>query len=407
VSRQFKLNNTSTQKLEKFLIKLTIPNKDEFSEQFQKIVYNDCKLIKECSEKSIVDFYIIEAKSLLDNLEENYNNKYSEEFWQDLKTLTRTKLANKYTSKNVFDNNIDIYFNDVKREYILHPQNESEELEFIPENKDIFIKNNLKLVIDCAKRYQNLGLPFEDLIQIGNIGLLSAFEKFDTDRANLRFSIIKDIKNFEQEEFSQDDATNIIRKNFTYTKLLDATLKKIPKDGFSSKENFIEWTQTNIKSASFSSVSFAWIRAAIISELSKYSKIVKPPKSNDENESTVSIIRLDSINPHTDDNYYDNQISEIAQEEFLIEDESIEKIERQNLFKELIDKLLFKLNSLDRRVIKKKFGIEYPFPLSISEIAESEGISQSKCKYIITNGLKIIANNIPEQDKKTISEMLQ
>ena len=407
MSRQFKLNNTSTQKLEKFLIKLTIPNKDEFSEQFQKIVYNDCKLIKECSEKSIVDFYIIEAKSLLDNLEENYNNKYSEEFWQDLKTLTRTKLANKYTSKNVFDNNIDIYFNDVKREYILHPQNESEELEFIPENKDIFIKNNLKLVIDCAKRYQNLGLPFEDLIQIGNIGLLSAFEKFDTDRANLRFSIIKDIKNFEQEEFSQDDATNIIRKNFTYTKLLDATLKKIPKDGFSSKENFIEWTQTNIKSASFSSVSFAWIRAAIISELSKYSKIVKPPKSNDENESTVSIIRLDSINPHTDDNYYDNQISEIAQEEFLIEDESIEKIERQNLFKELIDKLLFKLNSLDRRVIKKKFGIEYPFPLSISEIAESEGISQSKCKYIITNGLKIIANNIPEQDKKTISEMLQ
>lgn len=406
MSRQFKLNNTSTLKIDKFLTKLEIPNKDIFSTEFKKIIYSDCKLIKECSEKSIVDFYISESQNLLSNLEEKYNNEYSDVFWQDLKYNTRTKLANKYTSNNVFDNNIDIYFNEVKREYILHPQNESEELEFIPENKDIFIKNNLKLVIDCAKRYQNLGLPFEDLIQIGNVGLLSAFEKFDTDRANLRFSIIKDIKNYKSNSFTNEEASKIIKNNFTYTKLLDATLKKIPEDGFKSKEDFISWTQVNIKTASFSSVSFAWIRAAIISELSKYSKIVKPPKTSDEAESTVSIIRLDSINPHTDDNYYDNQISEIAQDEFVIEDESIEKVERQNIFKELIEKLLFKLNSLDRRVIKKKFGIECPFPLSISEIAESEGISQSKCKYIITNGLKIIANNIPERDKRTISELL-
>ena len=64
---------------------------------------------------------------------------------------------------------------------------------FVPENRDVFIKNNLKLVIDCAKRYQNLGLPLDDLIQAGNEGLLITFNKFDTDRANLRFAILDDI----------------------------------------------------------------------------------------------------------------------------------------------------------------------------------------------------------------------
>ena len=403
MSRQFKLNKTSLTKLDKFSKKI---NNDIFSEHFKSIVFNDCKTIKECSETAIVDFYISTCYSLLDNVDDI--NDIDDDFWNELISITRNKLANKYTSKQSFDNNIDIYFNEVKREYILHPQNESENLEFIPENKDVFIKNNLKLVIDCAKRYQNLGLPFEDLIQIGNVGLLSAFEKFDTDRANLRFDIIKDINGSNNENFSYDDAEEIIRRNFKYTKLLDATLKKIPKNGFESKNDFIDWTQENIKTASFSSVSFSWIRAAIISELNRYSKIVKSPKSTiDGEDNSVSIIRLDSINPHTDDCYHDNQISELANEEFAIEDESIERLETQNLFKELIEKLLLKLNGLDRRVLKKRFGIDYPFPLSINEIAEAEGISQSKCKYIITNGLKIISNNIPEEDKKTIKLLLR
>lgn len=403
MGRQFKFNKTSLTKLDNFSKKI---NNDIFSEHFISIVYNDCKTIKECSETSIVDFYISTCYSLLDNVDDI--NDIDDDFWNELISITRNKLANKYTSKQSFDNNIDIYFNEVKREYILHPQNESENLEFIPENKDIFIKNNLKLVIDCAKRYQNLGLPFEDLIQIGNIGLLSAFEKFDTDRANLRFDIIKDIKSSDNEEFSYNDAEEIIRKNFKYTKLLDATLKRIPKNGFESKNDFIYWTQENIKTASFSSVSFAWIRAAIISELNRYSKIIKTPKSTTDGEdNSVSIIRLDSINPHTDDCYHDNQISELANEEFAIEDESIERLETQNLFKELIEKLLLNLNALDRRVLKKRFGIDCPFPLSINEIAEAEGISQSKCKYIITNGLKIISNNIPEEDKKTIQLLLK
>ena len=53
--------------------------------------------------------------------------------------------------------------------------------------KNLFISHNLRLVILCAKNYRNQKVPFLDLIQEGNLGLVRAVEKFDY-RRGYRFS---------------------------------------------------------------------------------------------------------------------------------------------------------------------------------------------------------------------------
>jgi RNA polymerase primary sigma factor len=87
--------------------------------------------------------------------------------YMEIKKLFQTKEA----SKQGFD---------------LDPEKLKEVLEQIKRGKKIadesktrMAKSNLRLVVSIAKRYTNRGLPFLDLIQEGNIGLMKAVDKFE------------------------------------------------------------------------------------------------------------------------------------------------------------------------------------------------------------------------------------
>jgi RNA polymerase nonessential primary-like sigma factor len=53
--------------------------------------------------------------------------------------------------------------------------------------REQMIESNLRLVVSIGKRYMNRGLPFSDIVEEGNIGLIKAVEKFNYARG-FRFS---------------------------------------------------------------------------------------------------------------------------------------------------------------------------------------------------------------------------
>ncbi|MGE4398647.1 MAG: RNA polymerase sigma factor RpoD [Campylobacterales bacterium] len=93
----------------------------------------------------------------------------------------QTMVSTYMEIKKLFEN-----FEAGKDSFNMQPEELKEVLEQIKRGKKIsddaktrMAKSNLRLVVSIAKRYTNRGLPFLDLIQEGNIGLMKAVDKFE------------------------------------------------------------------------------------------------------------------------------------------------------------------------------------------------------------------------------------
>jgi RNA polymerase primary sigma factor len=86
---------------------------------------------------------------------------------------------------------LDLFFREARRYALLTAAEEVELAQRVErgdlEAKDKMINANLRLVVSQARRYQGLGLPLEDLVQEGMLGLIRAVEKFDW-RRGFKFS---------------------------------------------------------------------------------------------------------------------------------------------------------------------------------------------------------------------------
>ncbi len=81
------------------------------------------------------------------------------------------------------NDSVKIYLREIGKVPLLTAQQETELAKRIAEGdeeaKQDLIQANLRLVIAIAKRYAGRGMPFLDLIQEGNMGLIKAVDKFD------------------------------------------------------------------------------------------------------------------------------------------------------------------------------------------------------------------------------------
>lgn len=78
---------------------------------------------------------------------------------------------------------LDVYFEQLRRRPLLSREDEKTLSTEVQRGglaaRNRMIEGNLRLVVSIAKRFQGRGIPFEDLIAEGNVGLVRAVERFD------------------------------------------------------------------------------------------------------------------------------------------------------------------------------------------------------------------------------------
>jgi RNA polymerase primary sigma factor len=98
----------------------------------------------------------------------------------------KTRKAKGSPALNSDENTLALYLKEINRIPLLTREEEdSVAREAIGGNKaarDRLVNANLRFVVNVAKKYQGQGLPLSDLISEGNIGLLSAVERYDADK---------------------------------------------------------------------------------------------------------------------------------------------------------------------------------------------------------------------------------
>lgn len=142
---------------------------DEFSKELKRLEYRLPMFSDELKSRH---------KQILDNITELNKEQITElclettmvSTYMDIKKLFQTKEA----SKKGFDLEKD------RLKEILEQIKRGKKIS--DEAKSRMAKSNLRLVVSIAKRYTNRGLPFLDLIQEGNIGLMKAVDKFEYKR---------------------------------------------------------------------------------------------------------------------------------------------------------------------------------------------------------------------------------
>ena len=288
------------------------------------------------------------------------------------------------TAESMVDNtsnSIQQYFKEVGRVYSKH--NNDYNIKYCEENRDKLIEMNLKAVISIAKRYQGLGLSLQELISAGNYGLVVAFDKFDPERSKLKNNVLASVDTL-PDECTYEELSAVLKQYMEYGDVKTKFIKEFTPGNVYIKKDIIKWVNKNIYNAKFNSIATMWIRAYILIELDKYSRLVKKPKSDIykdklEKGAFKKEITLDIESPTSIDS------SPTLVDVLSIEDESdtdLDVLESYCVFKEGLNKLLEGVKPRDRSIFLKKFGIGLPRPMLPKEIADKEGLSKARVSQI-------------------------
>ena len=250
-----------------------------------------------------------------------------------------------------------------KKSFNLEPERLKEILEQIKRGKRIsdnakarMAKSNLRLVVSIAKRYTNRGLPFLDLIQEGNIGLMKAVDKFEYKRG-YKFSTY---------------ATWWIRQAISRAIADQARTIRIPIHMIETINRINKITRKYMQEGG-KEPDINVIAQEVGLSVDKVKQVIKITKEP---------ISLEAPIGNEDDGKFGD----------FVEDKSsvspIEQILKSDL-KEQIDDILEQLNDRERTVIRMRFGLlDDESDRTLEEIGKELNITRERVRQIESSAIK-------------------
>lgn len=336
------LNSDASFEREKKRLEYRIPllDREDRMKKHQEILKSITKLTKE-------DFI-----NMVENTEVS--------IYVDLQKLYKTKEA----SKSGFN---------------LEPERLKQILEQIKRGKKIaddakgkMAKSNLRLVVSIAKRFTNRGLPFLDLIQEGNIGLMKAVDKFEY-RKGYKFSTY---------------ATWWIRQAISRAIADQARTIRIPIHMIETINRINKISRKYIQENG-KEPDIAILAKEVGLSVDKIKQVIKITKEPISLEAPVG-------------NEDDGKFGDFVEDKGIIS--PIEQILKGDL-KEQIDKVLDQLNERERAVIRMRFGLlDDESDRTLEEIGKELNVTRERVRQIEASAIKKLKHPKVGRDLKKYVE---
>ena len=222
--------------------------------------------------------------------------------------------------------------------------------------REHLIKANTRLVVSIAKRYMGRGVPFLDLIQEGNLGLMKAVEKYEYQRG-FRFStyatwwirqtITRSIADQGRTIRVPVHMVDRIRQLYKVTHEMEQKLGRVP----TSEELATELGVTSTKVEWMLRVS--WLPLSLES-----------PINDDEEDSELGMFVEDQMTPSPMQTTY------------------------SKLLREKIEEVLETLPSREARILRLRFGLENGHTYTLEEVGQKFGLTRERIRQIESKALR-------------------